>query len=304
MGERPTVKTLSEEDFFVSGHTACPGCGAATLARIAMKVLGPDTVVYLPANCMLVFSSTYPQNAFRVPYHHVLFENSAVCAAAISRALRRRGYPDTNVVAFAGDGGTADIGMQALSGAAERNEDILYMCYDNEAYMNTGIQRSGATPFGAWTTTTPVGDLQRGKPEYKKDVPQIVAAHGVPYVGTASIGFPNDLLAKLHTAKEMTGFRYLHVFAPCPTGWRADSEETVRLAKMAVDTGMWPLYEVIDGKMKISRKPRFTPLKDYLDLQGRFKHMTAEEITTLENSVRGRWRTLEAMERALSEGVS
>ncbi len=131
-----------------------------------------------------------------------------------------------------------------------------------------------------------------------------MAAHGVPYVGTASIGFPNDLLAKLHTAKEMTGFRYLHVFAPCPTGWRADSEETVRLAKMAVDTGMWPLYEVIDGKMKISRKPRFTPLKDYLDLQGRFKHMTAEEITTLENSVRGRWRTLEAMERALSEGVS
>lgn len=300
MAERVTLKSLTDEDFFVNGHTACPGCGAAMLARIAMKVLGPNTVVYLPANCMLVFSSTYPQNAFRVPYHHVLFENSAVCAAAISRALRRRGYDDTNVVAFAGDGGTADIGMQALSGAAERNEDILYVCYDNEAYMNTGIQRSGATPFGAWTTTTPVGQIQRGKPEFKKDVPQIVAAHGVPYVATASIGFPNDLLAKLSRAKEMRGFRYLHVLAPCPTGWRAGSEETVRLAKLVVDTGMWPLYEVVDGKMKINRRPRFTPLREYLELQGRFKHLSPDEVTTLETSVRDRWRTLEAMEKALS----
>ncbi len=302
MAERLTVKTLTDEDFFVSGHTACPGCGAAVLARIAMKVLGPDTVVYLPANCMLVFSSTYPQNAFRVPYHHVLFENSAVCAAAISRALRRRGYEDTNVIAFAGDGGTADIGLQALSGAAERNEDILYLCYDNEAYMNTGIQRSGATPFGAWTTTTPVGDVQRGKREFKKDVPQIVAAHGVPYVATASIGFPNDLLSKLQRAKETLGFRYLQVFAPCPTGWRTGSEETVQLAKLAVDTGLWPLYEVIEGKMKINRRPRFTPLREYLELQGRFKHMTAEEMSTLDDGLQRRWRTLEAMEKALSRG--
>ncbi len=300
MAEKVTLRTLTDEDFFTGGHTACPGCGAATLARVVMKVLGPDTVVYLPANCMLVFSSTYPHNAFKVPYHHVLFENSAVCAAAISRALRRRGHPDTTVVAFAGDGGTADIGIQALSGAAERNEDILYFCYDNEAYMNTGIQRSGATPLGAWTTTTPVGELQRGKAEFKKDVPQIVAAHGVPYVATASIGFPNDLLAKLQKAKEIRGFRYLHVFAPCPTGWRAESDQMVELAKLAVDTGMFPLYEVTDGAISINREPRFTPLKQYLDLQGRFRHLAAEEVATLEAGIRERWDRLVALERATS----
>ncbi len=298
MTERVTLRTLTDEDFFVGGHTACPGCGAAMLARVVMKVMGPNTVVYLPANCMLVFSSAYPYNAFRVPYHHVLFENSAVCAAAISRALRRRGHPDTTVVAFAGDGGTADIGIQALSGAAERNEDILYLCYDNEAYMNTGIQRSGSTPFGAWTTTTPVGEVQHGKPEFKKDVPQIVAAHGVPYVATASIGFPNDLLGKLQKARDMRGFRYLHIFAPCPTGWRADSDQTVELAKLGVETGIWPLYEVVEGKVKISRRPRFTPLREYLDLQGRFKHLKEEDVSVLERHLQERWRILETMEKA------
>jgi pyruvate ferredoxin oxidoreductase beta subunit len=219
------------------------------MVRSAMKIFGKDTVCYFPANCLLVFGATYPMDAFKVPYLHVLFENSAVCAAGIKRGLKKIGKPDVNVVAFAGDGGTADIGFQALSGAAERNEDIIYICYDNEAYMNTGIQRSGSTPHGAWTTTTPVGDKIKGKERFKKDIPRIMIAHDV-----------------------------LQIFAPCPTGWRFDPAKTIQIAKMAVDCGMWTLYESEDGKVTINKKPKMTPVKDYLKLQGRFRHLTDEQI--------------------------
>jgi len=296
-----TIKELPEEDFFTSGHTACPGCGGAMVVRETLKVLGKNTVVYMPASCLLIFSDMYPLNAFRVPSLHVLFETSAICASGIKRALKRLGKDDVTVVAFAGDGGTADIGMQALSGAAERNEDILYICYDNEAYMNTGIQRSGTTPFGAWTTTTPLGPDPEGhgKLEPKKDVPRIMMAHDVPYVATASLGFPADFLRKLEKAKAKKGFRYLHVLAPCPVGWRADSDKTVDLAKLAVETGIFALLEFEDGVLTISREPRFMPVRDYLKLQGRFKHLTEEQIASIERSVKAKWERDRALAKAL-----
>jgi pyruvate/2-oxoacid:ferredoxin oxidoreductase beta subunit len=283
------MKDLPDEELFTAGHTACPGCGCPVMVRAAMKVFGKDTVCYFPANCLLVFGATYPLDAFKVPYLHVLFENSAVCAAGIKRGLKKIGKPDVNVVAFAGDGGTADIGFQALSGAAERNEDIIYICYDNEAYMNTGIQRSGSTPHGAWTTTTPVGEKIKGKERFKKDIPRIMIAHDVPYVATASIGHPADMLRKLEKARDLKGFRYLQIFAPCPTGWRFDTAKTIQLAKMAVDCGMWTLYESEDGKVTINKKPKMTPIKDYLKLQGRFRHMTDEQIGVLQEWVKKKW---------------
>jgi pyruvate/2-oxoacid:ferredoxin oxidoreductase beta subunit len=265
------------------------------MVRAAMKVFGPNTVCYFPANCLLVFGATYPQDALKVPYLHVLFENSAVCAAGIKRALKKLGKGDVNVVAFAGDGGTADIGIQALSGAAERNEDIIYICYDNEAYMNTGIQRSGSTPHGAWTTTTPVGKKIAGKELFKKDVPRIMIAHDVPYVATASIGHPADMLRKLEKARDKSGFRYLQIFAPCPTGWRFDTAKTVELAKLAVDCGLWTLYEAEDGNIKINKKPKMTPVKDYVKLQGRFRHMTDKQIDELQEWANRKWERDSAM---------
>jgi pyruvate/2-oxoacid:ferredoxin oxidoreductase beta subunit len=292
-----TVKELPVQDYFTSGHTACPGCGGALVARIAMKVFGPNTVVYHPASCMLIFSGTYPNNAFKVPYLHVLFENSAVCAAGIKRALNRLGKTDVNVVAFAGDGGTADIGIQALSGAAERNEDIIYIMYDNEAYMNTGIQRSSSTPFGAWTTTTPVGSVHAGKVEFKKDVPRIMMAHDVPYVATASIAYPTDFIKKLEKAKAKKGFRYLQVLAPCPTGWKAESNKMVELAKMAVETGIWTLMEYEDGKYTVSRTPKFSPVEEYIKAQGRFKHLTPEDIKKIQDWVKSKWGRDKALEQ-------
>lgn len=296
-----TVKELPQEDYFLSGHTACPGCGGAMVVRESMKVLGPNTVVYMPASCLLIFSDMYPLNAFKVPSLQVLFETSAICASGIKRALKRQGKDDVTVVAFAGDGGTADIGMQSLSGAAERNEDILYICYDNEAYMNTGIQRSGTTPFGAWTTTTPLGETGegKGKNEFKKDVPRILMAHDVPYVATASLGFPADFLKKLEKAKAKKGFRYLHVLAPCPVGWRAESDTTVDLAKLAVETGIFTLMEYEDGVLTLNREPRFTPVREYLKLQGRFKHLKDDQVVAIEKWIKDKWERDRALAKAL-----
>jgi pyruvate/2-oxoacid:ferredoxin oxidoreductase beta subunit len=208
----------------------------------------------------------------------------------MKRALKARGNDHTTVMGIAGDGGTADIGFQALSGAAERNEDILYVMYDNEAYMNTGIQRSGSTPFGAWTTTTPVGKVKAGKSNFKKDMPQIMMAHNVPYVATASIGHIQDFINKFEKAKEIKGFRYIQVFTPCPTGWRHDTSKTIEICKLAVDTGMWTLYESENGKVTINRKPKMTPVQEYLKLQGRFRHMTEADIKKLQDWVNKKWQ--------------
>jgi pyruvate/2-oxoacid:ferredoxin oxidoreductase beta subunit len=283
------LKEMPDEELFTRGHTACAGCGAAIAARNLIKVLGKDTVAVTPACCLLIFSATYPLVAWKIPYHHVAFENTAACATGMKRALKIRGKDNTTVMGIAGDGGTADIGLQALSGAAERNEDILYVMYDNEAYMNTGIQRSGSTPFGAWTTTTPVGKVKAGKANFKKDMPQIMMAHNVPYVATASVGHIQDFINKFEKAKKIKGFRFIQVYTPCPTGWRSDTAKTIELCKLAVDTGMWTLYEMENGKLTINRKPKMTPVQEYLKLQGRFRHMKEEDIKTLQDWVTKKW---------------
>ncbi len=285
------LKEMPDEELFTRGHTACAGCGAAIAARNLIKVLGKDTVAVTPACCLLIFSATYPLVAWKIPYHHVAFENTAACATGMKRALKVRGKDNTTVMGIAGDGGTADIGLQALSGAAERNEDILYVMYDNEAYMNTGIQRSGSTPFGAWTTTTPVGKVKAGKANFKKDMPQIMMAHNVPYVATASVGHIQDFINKFEKAKKIKGFRFIQVYCPCPTGWRSDTAKTIELCKLAVDTGMWTLYESENGKVTINRKPKMTPVQEYLKLQGRFRHMKEEDIKTLQDWVTKKWLT-------------
>lgn len=295
------IKELTDEAIMTVGHTACAGCGVATAIRNMMKVIGKNSVIYNPACCLMIFTAMYPNFGWKVPYHHVAFENSAACVTGIKRAYKKLGKDDVTVVAIAGDGGTADIGIQALSGAAERNEDILYVMVDNEAYMNTGIQRSGCTPYGAWTTTTPVGKIRAGKYEHKKDMPMIVLSHNVPYVATASVGYMQDFLNKVEKAKNTKGFRYLQVFTPCPTGWRHDTAKTIELAKMAVDCGMFTLFEAEYGKMRITRKPKMTPVKNYLMAQGRFRHLSDERIEELQRWANEKWRRDEALAKFYAE---
>ena len=295
------IKDLPDKAIMTPGHTACAGCGVAIAIRNMMKVIGENSVVYNPACCLMIFTAMYPKFGWTIPYHHVAFENSAACVTGIKRAYSKLGKDDVKVVAIAGDGGTADIGIQALSGAAERNEDIIYIMYDNEAYMNTGIQRSGCTPYGAWTTTTPVGKVKAGKKEHKKDMPMIVHAHNVPYVATASVGYMADLLKKVEKARDIKGFRYIQVFTPCPTGWRSDTAKTVELAKMAVDCGMYTLFEAEKGKIRITKKPKMTPVRDYLMMQGRFRHLKESDIEELQNWVTEKWRRDEALGKFYEE---
>ncbi|KAA0000360.1 MAG: pyruvate synthase subunit beta [Thermoplasmata archaeon] len=286
------IKDLPEESLFTPGHTACAGCPAPAIVRNMMKIFGKDTIVYTPANCLLVFSGTYPYLAWRVPYLHEAFENTAACISGVARAYRKKGKK-TLVVGIAGDGGTYDIGIQALSGAAERNEDVIYVCYDNEAYMNTGIQRSGATPYGAATTTTPAGRKIAGKLEHKKDMAEIMRAHEVPYVATLSISHPKDFLEKVEKAKETEGFRYLHVLSPCPTGWRFDPAKSIEIARKAVDSGMWTLYEAEYGEITNIYKPKKKiPVEEYIKGQGRFRHFTPEMIAELQKWVDRKWKRL------------
>jgi pyruvate/2-oxoacid:ferredoxin oxidoreductase beta subunit len=285
-----TIKDMPREDYFVRGHGACPGCGVAIAVKNIARILGPDATVYVPASCLIVFSSLYPTAAFKWPFLYTAFENTGAVISGIKAAYRRRGK-ETTVVGMAGDGGTFDIGLQALSGAADRNEDVIYVCLDNEAYMNTGIQRSSATPFGAWTTTSPVGKKIQGKREFKKDLGAIVTAHGIPYMATLSIAHFNDFLKKVQRAKEVKGFRFLHVLTPCVPGWRSEASKSVAIARLAVETGMWTLYEVDHGEDRLTYKPKMmVPVKEYLQLQGRFRHMSEEDIKRLQAWICEKWK--------------
>jgi pyruvate/2-oxoacid:ferredoxin oxidoreductase beta subunit len=280
--------TLPEHELMGSGHLGCQGCGAALAMRYALKALGEKTVVVLPACCWTIIAGPFPYSAVKVPILHTAFETAAVAASGVRAALDIKGDRDTTVVAWAGDGGTFDIGLQALSGAAERNENILYICYDNEAYMNTGIQRSSATPKGAWTTTTP-----EHKQEPKKDIMEIMAAHRIPYAATASIAYPEDLIEKVRKAKRIYGMRFIHLLAPCPPGWRIPSELVVKLARLAVESGVFPLYEVEDGlKYRVNYTPNGVPVREYLELQGRFRDLSEEEICSIEEGIQARWERL------------
>ncbi|MCX6652375.1 MAG: thiamine pyrophosphate-dependent enzyme [Methanomassiliicoccales archaeon] len=284
-----TLRDVPNKDYFLWGHGACPGCGVAITVKNLMRIFGPETIVYVPASCLVVFGAQYPTSAFDVPYFFTAFENTGAVITGIRAALRRRGKKAL-VVGMAGDGGTFDIGLQALSGAADRNEDVMYVCLDNEAYMNTGIQMSGATPFGAWTTTSPAGKLIHGKRRFKKDIGSIVAAHDVPYMATLSIAHWNDFVRKAEKAKRAEGFRFLHVLTPCVPGWRSEQSRTMELARLAVETGMWTLYEVEHGEPSVTYKPkRMEPVTEYLKLQGRFAHMMPDDIDALQKWVCKKW---------------
>jgi pyruvate ferredoxin oxidoreductase beta subunit len=284
-----TIKTMPQEDQLASGHGACGGCGLSTAVNNVLRILGPDTIVYAPASCLLVFSAAYPISAFRVPFIYSAFENTGAVISGISAGLRKQGK-QTYVVGIAGDGGTFDIGLQALAGAAERNDDVIYVCVDNEAYMNTGTQRSGSTPFGAWTTTTPVGSKVQGKRQFKKDLMSVVASQDIPYAATLSIAHMNDFVRKVEKAKSLTGFRFLHIMTPCTSGWKTDPAVTYELARLAVETGMWTLYEIEQGETKVTYRPKeMLPVENYLKLQGRFRHMSKDDIDTLQRWICKKW---------------
>ncbi len=290
MNRMRSMKDVPREDMLIHGHGACPGCGYAATAKNIAKMLGPNTVVYVPASCLVVFGAIYPYSSWKIPYLYTAFENTGAVTSGIKAALRRR-HIDATVVGMAGDGGTFDIGLQALSGAAERNEDIIYVCLDNEAYMNTGIQRSSATPFGAWTTTTPVGLEVKGNRRFKKDIARIVADHDVPYVATLSVAHFTDFVRKMQKAKETRGFRFLHCLTPCIPGWRIEPSIGVSINRLAVDTGMWTLYEVENGVPKVTYRPKtMVPVTEYLKLQGRFRHISEADARELQAWLCEKWR--------------
>ncbi|MDR2671373.1 MAG: pyruvate synthase subunit beta [Oscillospiraceae bacterium] len=282
----PTAKTIDKNEYFF-GHKACAGCGGSLAVRIALKVLGPRAVAVLPAGCMSAVGFNFPQLAFLNNAIISTFAGTASMMTGLEAGLRARGERDCTVVGFAGDGGTADIGLQALSGALDRGDDILYICYDNEAYMNTGVQKSSLTPFGARTTTTPAGARIRGNVREKKNMLQIVAAHGAPYAATASVGYLDDYMRKVQKAAGLRGVKYIHVIAPCPTGWGIAPDETVEIAKEAVDCGLFPLCEYEDGVFRQTVAPKGGSIERHIRRQRRFSHLTEEDIAhIIQNTVR------------------
>ena len=278
-------------EYMRPGHMACPGCGEATTMRLVLKVLGEKTVMVILPSCVGVISATYPNSTFSVPCFHSAFEIAAPTASGISNALKLQGRDDVTTLAFAGDGGTFDIGLQSLSGAADRNDNFIYVCLDNEAYMNTGIQSSSSTPQNAWTMTTPGG--RRGR---KKKLMQIIAAHRIPYAATASMGHPLDLMEKIGRAKEIKGTKFIHTLTPCATGWRMAEDLSAKAAQLAVETKLFPLFEIIDGKeYRITHEPKGLPVSDYVRMQGRYKHFTPENIARLQKEVDEDWAELMAL---------
>ncbi len=281
---------IPRSELMTSGHLACQGCGGALAMRLALKALGPDTITVIPACCWTIIAGPFPYSALQVPVLHTAFETAAATASGVRAALDVKGNKQTKVLAWAGDGGTFDIGLQSLSGAAERNEDIIYVCYDNEAYMNTGIQRSSATPDRAWTTTTPEDNPKRGP---KKNIVEILAAHKSPYVATASVAFPEDLIRKLRRAAETRGTTFVHVLAPCPPGWRISSEQSIEIARLATHCNVFPIYEVFDGeRYEINVQPESRPVGDYLKLQGRFAHLEEADVAEIQRYVDHEWKRL------------
>jgi len=285
----PRLTTTKE--YFAPGHRACMGCGEALAVRLVCKALGRNVIIANATGCMEIVSSPLPQTSWEVPWIHTLFENTAAVASGIEagiKVLSRKGKytRKTKVVAMGGDGGTADIGLQALSGALERGHNFIYVCFDNEAYMNTGIQRSSATPFGASTTTSPAGKHSIGQTTWKKNMPAIAAAHDIPYVATACHSYPFDLMNKISKAIKVEGPSYIHVLSVCPTGWRLAPELTIRAGRLAVQTGIFPLYEIEKGEYTLNFDfPQLRPVEDYFKLQGRFRHLTKETIAQIQKRV-------------------
>ena len=286
------VRTLTQKEYFAPGHRACQGCAEALAVRLIAKALGRNVIVAAATGCMEVVSSPIPFTSWKIPWLHVAFENAAAVASGIEsglKALTRKAIlPDKKIVtiAMAGDGGTADIGLQALSGALERGHNMIYICTDNEAYMNTGIQRSSSTPYGASTTTSPAGKVRMGQMTWKKNMPAIAAAHRIPYVATACPSYPIDLIQKVKKAAKTEGPAYLHILSVCPTGWKSAPDLSIKLGRLAVETGVFPLYEVERGRVRLSMDfPRLRPIEEYLKPQGRFRHLTGSMIEEIEKQI-------------------
>jgi len=291
------IKNLPVEECMIPGSAACPGCPATMALRIVFKALGKNTILVVPACCTAVIESLYPNTSFDVPVMNIAFEAAAAGASGVEAALRQQGKGDTTVVAWAGDGGTYDIGIQALSGALERQTNFIYICYNNQIYSNTGVQRSGATPYGAWTTTT-VG----GKTEFRKEMGEIIQAHHIPYAAQACVSYPEDLYNKLKKAKGIKGPKYIEIMAPCPPGWRFGMEKTVDMGIMAVETGAWALYEcendvvTFNGKSKLilEEKIQRKSIEEWIKQQGRFSHLfkpkkDVKRIKTIEDHTDQIW---------------
>lgn len=304
------IKELSKKtEKFTGGHRACSGCGGAVILRQTMMAVGDRPVVVgCATGCMSVVSTLFPYTAWKVPFIHSAFENAAATISGVEAAyqsLKKQGKinKDIKFIAFGGDGGTYDIGFQALSGAMERGHDMVYICYDNEAYMNTGVQRSSATPKGASTTTAPAGKVKQGKEQFKKDLMAVIVAHHVPYVAQSAIGFWNDYITKVQKALDSPGPAFINVLAPCRLGWPHDPAQTAELGRIAAKTCSWPLFEVVHGKYTISYKPKQKlPITEWLKVQGRFKHLFRPEnkqlIEEIQSEVDARWEHLLKLEQA------
>ena len=281
---------IPEGRLLTSGHLACPGCAAPLAMKLVLNTLGANTVVVMPASCFTIIAGPWPQSSLQVPVYHTAFATGPAVASGVRAALDVQGKHDTTVLVWVGDGGTFDIGLQSLSGAAERNENILYVCYDNEAYMNTGIQRSSATPWGAWTTTTPA---QFPEASNKKDILAIMAAHGIPYAATATPGYPADLVEKVRKAQAMRGTRFLHLLSPCPPGLKCGDDEGIELARLAVQNRVFPMLEVEDGeRWRFTMEHAGDPVEPYLRRQGRFRHLSAAQVAHIQASIDARWQSL------------
>lgn len=286
---------VREEEFIYPGTRMCSGCAMALIYRFALKALGPKTILTVPASCLTVLHGMQGFCTTKVSVLHTPFATTGASASGIVASLEEKGLGDEIcVVAFAGDGGTADIGIQALSGAAERGTNFIYACYDNEAYMNTGVQRSGSTPLGAFTATTPGGKIRP-----KKNMPKILEAHGIPYVATANGSYPLDLYEKFQKAREIKGTKYIHILSACPPGWGYDPKDTIKVGKLATETGFWPLYEIINGKLILSKESKkyLDPSKrksieDYFKAQKRFNNISQDEIEVYRRYIDDLWKEI------------
>jgi pyruvate ferredoxin oxidoreductase beta subunit len=290
------VMDLKEEEFIYPGNRACAGCAMALIYRMALKALGEKTIITVPASCLTVLHGMQGFCSTKVSVYHTPFATTGASASGIQASLEAKGVGDEIcTVAFAGDGGTTDIGIQSLSGAAERGTNFIFACYDNEAYMNTGVQRSGSTPLGAYSTTTP-----EGKVGHKKNMPKILEAHGIPYVATANAAYPLDLYEKFKKAREIKGSKYIHILSPCPPGWGYEPKDTIKIGKLASETGFWPLYEIENGKLTLSKdskryldSSKRKPIEEYLKAQKRFKGISDEVIEEYKRYINNQWKDLE-----------
>jgi len=287
------ILNLPEQEYMLPGNRTCAGCTLSIAYRYILKALEGKAIITVPASCLTVLHGMYPTTSVLIPCLNVAFPSTAASASGLVAGLKALGKSDLTVVAFAGDGGTNDIGIQGLSGAAERNTDFIYICYDNEAYMNTGTQRSSSTPLGAKTTTTPTG-----KRQHAKDMPHIMESHGVPYIATACPSYPADLYDKVRKAKDKNGMtRYIHISTPCAPGWLFPSKDAVTVGRLSVETGMFILYEIENGTFQLTGKSRsmaehetkLKPLASYMGLQGRFANISQERLEELQHWVNSRW---------------